>query len=404
MLNYIFKVKNGEGNLISGNLRADSRSTAISALKQKGYYLLYVEQENKLLMILRQSRGFGYRVSTKEKAVFTHQLATLLNAGVRLTTALNALSKQTENKYLTLVIKQLQNDIEQSSSLSEAMEKHPKIFPRAYTAIVGAAEESGSLPETLSTLSNQLKAQVAVNSRIKTALVYPIFLLVVSAAVIGILTTFVIPKFIELFVNVKQTLPLPTKILVTATNFLKEFWWVLIFGIIGAICFVLTALRDERIKLYLDSLLLKLPVIGYLNQKLQLARFTRTLGSLLNGGVKIIQAVNITKGITTNIAFSKEITNIEEAILKGSSLAKVLAQQRYFSEIAANIVAVGEETGTLPEMLLEVTTMYDQECEAAINSMTSLLGPLMIVVLGAIIGFVVMAILLPIFQTSTMVG
>jgi type IV pilus assembly protein PilC len=404
MFNYVFKVRSGEGNLVSGSLRADSRTTAVSALKQKGYYLLCVERENQLISILRQSKGFGYRVSTKEKAIFTHQLATLLSAGVRLTTALNALSKQTENKYLVSVIKQLQNDIEQSSSLSEAMEKHPKIFPTVYAAIVGAAEESGSLPETLSTLSNQLKAQVAVNSRMKTALVYPIFLLVVSAAVVGVLTAFVIPKFIELFVNVKQSLPLPTKILVATTNFLKQFWWVLIFGIVGAVCLILTALRNERIKLHLDSLLLKLPVIGYLNQKLQLARFTRTLGSLLNGGVKIIQAVNITKGTTTNTAFAKEITNIEEAILKGSSLAKVIAQQRYFSEIAANIIAVGEETGTLPEMLLEVTNMYDQECESAINSMTDLLGPLMIVVLGAIIGFVVMAILLPIFQTSTMVG
>ena len=149
---------------------------------------------------------------------------------------------------------------------------------------------------------------------------------------------------------------------------------------------------------------MRLPVIGTLNRKLQLARFTRTLGSLLNGGVRIISAIDTTKGTTTNTAFAAEIANIEEGVLKGSTLAEAINQQRYFSEIAVNMIAVGEDTGTLPEMLLEVAEMHDQECESTINSMTNLLGPFMIVILGLIIGFVVLAILMPIFETSTLVG
>jgi type IV pilus assembly protein PilC len=404
MLTYIFKAKNSEGALVSGQMPADRREIVVSALKQKGYYLLRVEQENKFSSLLRSNAGLRNRVSVREKAIFTHQLATLLRAGMQLSIGLKTLSKQTENKHLALVIQQLRSDIEQSSSLSEAMAKHPRIFSQVYTAVVEAAEESGSLAETLSVLSKQLKAQAEIRARIRGALVYPIFLLFVSAVVVGVLTTFVIPKFIELFVNVNQKLPLPTKILVGVTDFFKGFWWALIFGLAGVVCLSLVALRTGHTRLYIDGLLLKLPVFGTLNKKLQLARFARTLGSLLNGGVRIVSAIKTTQGTTTNRAFAKEIENVEEAILKGSTLAEAVGEQNNFSEIAANMIAVGEDTGALPEMLLEVAEIYDQECESAIGTMTSLLGPVMIVVLGLIIGFVVIAILLPIFETSTMVA
>jgi type IV pilus assembly protein PilC len=404
MLTYIFKAKNSEGALVSGQMPADRREAVVSALKQKGYYLLGVEQESKLSSLLRSNAGLRNRVSVREKAIFTHQLATLLRAGMQLSIGLKTLSKQTENKHLALVIQQLRSDIEQSSSLSEAMAKHPRIFSQVYTAVVEAAEESGSLAETLSVLSKQLKAQAEIRARIQGALVYPIFLLFVSAVVVGVLTTFVIPKFIELFVNVNQKLPLPTKILVGVTDFFKGFWWVFIFGLAGVVCLSLVALRTGHTRLYIDGLLLKLPVFGTLNKKLQLARFARTLGSLLNGGVRIVSAVKTTQGTTTNRAFAREIENVEEAILKGSTLAEAVGEQNNFSEIAANMIAIGEDTGALPEMLLEVAEIYDQECESAIGTMTSLLGPVMIVVLGLIIGFVVIAILLPIFETSTMVA
>ena len=206
-----------------------------------------------------------------------------------------------------------------------------------------------------------------------------------------------------MFVNANQKLPTPTKILVGATNSLRELWWLFILAIAGILCLALAALRDKRIRLYIDALMLKLPLVGTLNRKLQLARFARTLGSLLKGGVKITSAINTTKGTTTNSAFAGEIGNIEEAVLKGSGLAKAIGRQRYFSEIAANMTAVGEDTGTLPEMLLEVAEIHDQEFESAVNSATSLLGPVMIAALGLIIGFVVLAVLLPIFESGTII-
>ena len=266
------------------------------------------------------------------------------------------------------------------------MAKHSRIFSKVYTAIIAAAEHSGSLSQTLFILSQQLKSQASVNSRIRSALVYPIFLLVVSAAVVGVLTTFVIPKFIELFVNANQALPLPTKILVATMHFTRECWWLLLIAGIGITCFAITALQNASVRLVFHTMLLKLPVIGTLNNKLQLARFARTLGSLLKGGVKIIFAINTTKSTTANIAFARAIAAIEENILKGSTLAMAISQQQVFSEIMANMIAVGEDTSTLPEMLFEIAEMYDQESESAINALTTLLGPLMIVILGLIIG------------------
>ena len=181
-------------------------------------------------------------------------------------------------------------------------------------------------------------------------------------------------------------------------------WWIIIIGIVGLVCFIAVALKTEYIRYYIDTILFKFPVLGKLHQKLQLAQFMRTLGSLLTGGVGIISAIQITRGTTTNRAFASEIDNIEEAILKGSTLTEAVKKQAHFTEIATNMTAVGEETGALPEMLMEIADIYDQECESAISSMTSLLGPVMIVVLGAVIGFVVIAILMPIFETTTMIS
>jgi type IV pilus assembly protein PilC len=404
MQSFTYKARTSEGVLITGRQKAHHRYGIISSLKQKGYYLICVDKESKIASLFVDRKALGYYVRTKDKAVFTHQLATLLKAGMKLTMALDTLSKQTQNKYLVSAIKQMQSDIEQSSSLSEAMSKHPKAFSKVYTAIIGAAEQSGSLTESLSILSNQLKSQASVHAKIKSALVYPIFLLLVSALVVSVLTSFVIPKFIELFVSSNQTLPLPTKILVLVTNSLRDFWWFLMIFIVGLVCLLLTALKNKNFKMAFDSLMLQLPLLGTLNKKMQLGHFSRTLGSLLNGGLTIIHAVNITKSITTNTAFATEITNIEQAIVKGSTMAEAVREQKHFNEIAANMIAVGENTGTLPEMLTELADMQDQESESAISSLTSLLGPMMIVFLGLIIGFIVLAILMPIFETSTIIS
>ncbi len=404
MQTFVYKAKNSDGIPISGDIQADRRERVIQTLKSRGYYLISVDRETQLTHFLNSSRRLGSSVRLLDKAIFTHQLGTLLRAGLQLSLALKTLSKQTQNKHLAGIITQLHRDIEESSSLSGAMRKHPHVFSTVYTAIIAAAEQSGSLAETLSVMSQQLKTQHALRTRIRGAMVYPLFLLVASAIIVGVLMTFVVPKFIELFVNSNQQLPLPTKILSEVTNFIRTSWWFVLLCLTGLAGFIMVALREVRIRLFLDHVLLRLPLLGQLNQKMLMARFSRTLGSLLQGGVRILEAVKTTRGTTTNLAFSQVVFNIEDALLKGASLAKSACHEPYFSEIATNMIAVGEDTGMLPEMLIEIADMYDQDCEASIGNMTTLLGPLMIFFLGGLVGFIVIAILLPIFETSSMIG
>ena len=404
MNTFTYTAKNSDGVLVSGDIQAEQRDTAVTTLKNKGYYLVGLEKEPPLSQLLRNGVGLFNPVSVKEKAIFTQQLATLLRAGMQLSLALKTLSSQTENKHLASVVQQLHGDIEESNSLSEAMSKHPRVFSAVYTAIVKAAEESGALAQTLSALSKELKTQSAVRARIRGAMVYPIFLLVSSAVVVGVLMTFVVPKFIALFINTNQALPLPTKILQHATTFIRSSWWLILIILSGVSALTAVALREKRFRLSVHHCLLRLPLLGDLCRKMQLARFARTLGSLLHGGVRIITAMKTTQGTTSNLAFAQATAQIEDDLLKGSTLAKAMAEQSYFSELAANMVAVGEDAGMLPEMLLELADMYDQECESAIDTATTLLGPLMIIFLGGIVGFVVVAILLPIFRMNALVS
>ncbi len=405
MQSFAYKAKGMDGRLITGEIQAEDRPSVVSMLKKKGYFVLSVEPEQRLVVsIQRKFRFLEHRVPLRQKAVFTQQLATLLKAGMQLTVALKTLSRQMEDKFFASIIHRLYQDIEESSSLSQTMSNFPNVFPPTYTAIVGAAEESGSLVESLTNLSKQIKSQAAICSRIRGALAYPLFLLLVSILVVGVLVSFVIPKFIELFVNANQKLPLPTLILLHITDFFKAFWWVFPPAIIGAIFLAAVVLKNEKIKSISDTCLLRFPLLGRLNLKIQLAQFTRTLGSLLDGGVRILPAVQIARGTTRNLVFAQNIRDISSQITKGATLAQAIKKQPFFTELTASMIAVGEDSGMLPEMLLEVAEIYEQEAEATINSLTGLLGPMIVVFIGLVIGFVVMAILLPIFEASTMVG
>lgn len=403
MESFSYTARNSIGQLINGSLESQGRKAAISTLKKRGYYLLSIDVQSRLGTAYRTGLGHGH-FSTSQRAIFTRQLATLLGAGMHLSIALKTLISQTANKKLCSIIEQLHSDIEGSSSLSTAMAKHPRAFPPTYTAIVGAAEETGMLAQTLSSLSIQLKTQASINLRIRTAMTYPIFLLLVGGAVVAILVSYVVPKFVVLFVNAEQQLPLPTLILVGSIELIKQFWWLMMMLPIALIGLFCALWRQESTRLAIDHFLLGVPMLGKLNNKIQLARFARTLGALLNGGVRIIEALAIVAKVTGNRAFSKEVADTAQRIAKGSSLAKALREQKHFSEVIVNMAAVGEETGALSDMLLEVADIYDQESQSAIETMTNLLGPIMIIILGLLVGFVVLAILLPIFETSTIIN
>ena len=404
MQRFDYAVKDREGKVFTGMLTADGTSCAVCQLREKGYFITQLRKTGLLSRFSRREDLIRFFVSGKQKAIFTHQLATLLGAGVRLTTALGTLSHQMKNRRFGELIDEIRENVDDSLSLSEAMGKHRGVFSDVYTAIVGASEKSGSLAETLELLAGQLRRQGQIRGKIFAAMVYPIFLLVVSTVVVTVLMTFVIPRFLSIFVNSNTALPGATRVLIVVTGIFKEYWEIGPVVVVSGVVLGVLMRRNDAWGLLLDGLLMKLPLLGKISRKGQAARFCRTLGSLLKGGVETMEAIGTSRRACSNRAFARRVTEIEEKMFKGSSLAEAVRGEELMGEIGANMIAVGEGTGMLSEMLTEVADMYEEECSEAVGAVTSLLGPALIFIMGGIIGFVVVAVLMPVFQAGSITG
>lgn len=402
MNHFHYNVRTIDGIMLEGSLQADNTYAAIEMLKQKGHYIIKLDEESRINRFIRENLELGNIISVKQRAIFTHQLGTLLKAGMRLSPALKLISQQTKNKHLASIIGNVNKDIEESMSLSDAVAKHKKLFSSVHIAIIKSAEKSGKLPETLLRLSIQIKKQVEIRSKIKGAMTYPAFLLFVSTVIIAILFTFIVPKFIQLFVSANQQLPLPTEFLIHINNTIHNYWHVMLFAILAFCVLINISLKQKNIRNTLHKILLQIPLTGNIQKKAIISQFARTLGSLLDGGVDIISSFRITRETITNLAFKSKVLNVEDAIMKGSSVSRALEQQNIDTTFV-NMIAVGEQTGRLPDMLNEISDIYEQETENAIHAFTNILGPSMIVFMGGLVGFIVMAVLLPIFQTSSII-
>jgi len=402
MNHYNYKIRTENGTLYEGYLQADNRYAATEVLRNKGYYIIQLNEENRINLFIRQHLEIGNIISIRQRAIFTHQLGTLLKAGMQLIPALKLVSKQTKNKHLASIIETIHSDIEESMPFSEALAKHKKLFSQVYVAVIKSAEKSGKLPETLLRLASQMKRQVEIRAKVKSALTYPAFLLFASIVIIAILFTFIVPKFIKMFIKSGQRLPLPTQILVHINNGIHDYWFIMLLGMLGLTIMTVVSLRQKNIRYSLHKTLLRFPLTGSIQTKSIIAQFSRTLAALLDGGVDIISSLKITGGTITNLAFKTKILKVEEAILKGNSVSKALSQQNVDMTFV-NMIAVGEQTGMLPEMLNEISDIYDHETENAIQAFTNLLGPAMIFIMGGLVGFIVMAVLLPIFQSSSVI-
>ena len=388
---------------MAGTMQAQERDSAVKMLRAKGYYPVSIEKQGNVDGFFVRNRGGLSGVKLTDLANATGQFGMLLKGGMRLSLALDTLSRQGGKGNLPTVWTQVKSDIEQSSNLSAAMAKHPKVFSKVYTAIVGSAEKTGKLGDTFLLLAKQLKVQAAVRAKITAAMVYPVFLLAVSVMVVSVLVVFVVPRFVELFVTANQTLPMPTKILVAITDFVRGGWWMIASVLAGGGFLFTAVMKGERARLMFDRFVLHLPVAGSIFRNILAGRFARTMGSLVNAGVDIICAIDTTGRTLNNRAFAKAARRLEGDIVKGMTISNAVGQVEYFDVMFANMVAVGEETGRLGDMLNEAADIYESRAETAIGSITTLIGPVMIVVLGGIVGFVVLAILLPVFESSSII-
>ncbi len=401
-VSYAYKAKDRTGQMISGNIDGDSAAAVVAKLRQMGYTVLNVNEKTASANF--DIKLFKKKVKMKDVAVFSRQFATMINSGLSLTKSLSILAEQTENPTLAEIISEIQKDVEAGQTLSEAFGKHDKVFSSLFINMVKAGETGGVLDDVLMRVAEHHENEVSLKAKIKSAMTYPIVMFVMSMLILFAMLTFVVPVFVNMFSSLGGDLPLPTQILVVASAFIRGYWYLLIAGVFG-IRFALKKYKNTKHgRLVFDRLKLKLPVFGALNTKLSIARFTRTFGTLVSSGVPILQALEIVSDTAANEVVSRAVRATRTSIKEGETIAKPLAQSPIFPPMVVQMISVGEETGALDTMLMKIADFYEEEVATMVEGLTALIEPLMIAVMGTIIGGIIISLYLPMFKLITLIG
>ncbi len=400
---YRFKGLNAQGKEVSGIRDADSPRGLRALLRKENIFPTEIRDQaggkaaEDRNLDLRRLRG---RVSSSDLAILTRQLATLLHAGVTLVESLSAMIDQVEDDLLKLTLNQVKQRVNEGSSLADAMAQHPKVFPELYCNMIRAGESSGALDVVLNRLADFTEGQARLRSKVIGTLTYPAIMVVVGIGILAVLFVVVIPKITQIFEDLKATLPLPTRVLLAISDFLGSYWWVLLLAIGGGTWAALAYIRTERGRLRWDGFKLRMPVIGGIVRMLAVARFAKTLSTLLHSGVPLLSALSIVRGIVNNGVLAGAIDGARESIQEGESIAAPLKRSGHFPPLVTHMIAIGERSGQLEAMLDNVASSYESQAEARINQLTTLLEPLMIVLMGGAVGFMVFSVLLPILQLN----
>jgi len=402
---FAYKVRDGEGKLVEGTLDANDKRLVASRLRQMGYTPINIEEKNAGTMNKDiRIPGLGNRVPLKVLSVFSRQFATLISSGLTLFRALTILEEQTEHPQLAKVIADVRAQVERGVSLSEGLGQHPKVFSHLYVAMVKAGEASGSLDKALISLAETMEKQVALRGKIKSAMAYPVMALCIVLVIMAAILIFVVPTFKSIFSELGGKLPAPTLLLVDMSNItVKYFPVVLVLLILAVLGFRYWISRPNGRAIW-DTTKLKAPIFGPLMRKTAVSRFTSTLSALLTAGVPVLESLEITRETVGNVVVAKAVDSVIEGVKKGEPIAKGLEGYTVFPVMVPHMISVGEETGALDNMLSRASAFLDGEIERTVESLTSLLEPLMIVVLGGAVGSMVIALYLPMFKVDTLIN
>lgn len=398
---FVYKVRDSSGKLVQGTLDGDSQLTVTTKLRQMGYLVLDIKERGAVRKGGKIS--FGGRVKSKDLTVFSRQFATMVNSGLSLTKCLNILAEQTQNSILSEAAREIFRSVEAGQALSEALAKHPKIFPSIYINMVKAGETGGVLDETLLRMASHLEKEQALKSKVKSAMTYPILVLVMSGLLVGVMVTFVVPVFGNMFKDLGGTLPLPTQILINMSDFTRGYWWAIIAGAVAVFIGYKRVGRIPRARAKLDAFKLKVPLFGTLFEKAAISRFTRTLGTLIRSGVPILEALRICANTAGNVVIRDAIEGARGSIKEGETIAKPLATSGAFPPMVVQMISVGEETGALEEMLNKIADFYETEVESTVEGLTALIEPLMIALLGGVVGGILISLYLPLFSIAGLI-
>ena len=390
MPTFTYTARTSSGELKSATIDATTRDDAVAQLKRQRLTIVKVD-ENKP----KKARG---SIGMRDIVIFTRQFSTMINAGLPLVQALDILARQSENKALAQTVREVVFDVESGHTVADAMRKHPKAFTDLYTNMVAAGEQGGILDTILGRLAVFLEKNDALVRKVKGAMIYPSVIMGVAVIAIIVLLWKVIPVFQDMFASVDLELPGPTKFVIGLSDLLNNYWWALLAGAVGAAFGIKQAYGTPAGRLAIDKFLLKVPVLGDVIRKSSVSRFTRTLGTLISSGVSILDGLEITAKTSGNRVIQDAIMESRASIAGGESIAAPLQKSQVFPPMVISMISVGEQTGGLDEMLSKIADFYDDEVDAAVSGLLSLLEPIMIVFLGVVVGGMIVAMYLPIFD------
>jgi type IV pilus assembly protein PilC len=396
-----YKVRDRTGSLVSGQLVGDSEDLVRKRLVEQGMTPVEVKKANTgLKMEINLRPG---KVKLKELAVFCRQFATMVNSGLPILRALAILADQTSSKELGKILTQVRTDVEQGSSLSGAMQKHPKAFNDLFVSMVRAGETGGVLDDVLLDLADMIEKEVELRRRIKSAMTYPVVVVILVVLIMAAMLLFIVPQFETIYANLGGKLPLPTRVLLGASDAVRTYWYIVLLAVVAGTIALRRYKKTPAGRAQIDALKIRVPVFGPLFHKVSLARFSSTLGMLLKSGVPILQAMDIVKDTVNNRVIAKAVDDVKGSIREGESIAKPLAKHAVFPPMVVQMLAVGEETGAVDTMLVKVSEFYNSEVEATVDALTSLIEPLLIAFVGGFVGAAVVALYMPMFNIINLI-
>lgn len=395
---YKYTIINKQGKKQTNTYKANSEKEVASMLREKHNIILKIEKTK-----TEKSISFSKKISSKDLAVFCRQFQAMLKAGVPIINCLDIIIQQTTNKKFREIISDIYESLQKGFTLSEASSKYSNVFPSLFISMVEAGEASGNLDDIMDRLAIHFEKEFKINNKIKSAMTYPIVIAVVATAVVIFLLTSVMPTFLSMFQNSGIELPAITKALLSFSNFIKYQWYVIIIIIVLIPIIFKILLKNAANRLIFDKIKLKIPVVKYLNLKVATSRFTRTLSTLLSSGVPLINSLEIVAKVTGNEYIGKVILDSKEEVKKGVSLSDPLRRYNIFQPMVISMIKIGEDSGSLDEILSVTANFYDEEVDTAVNKLTTVVEPIMLVIMAVIVGFIVVGMVLPMFDMFNVV-
>jgi type IV pilus assembly protein PilC len=405
MPTFVYSGKTASGEVRKGELQAASVAQATAALKRQQILPSSVSKKGSGLSGINiKLPGFGEKVKTKDLVIFSRQFATMIDAGLPLVQCLDILASQQENAEFKRILIEVKSSVEGGSTFADALRKHPKVFDDLYVNLIAAGEVGGILDTILNRLSGFLEKAEKLKGKVKGAMTYPTAVIVIAALIVTGLLLWVVPIFDNMFASFGKSLPAPTQVVVNMSKFLQSSWYIIIGVLVGIFVGIKYSYKTPKGRKIIDQLLLKVPVVGDLIRKTAVARFTRTLGTMLSSGVPILEGLEIVSKTSGNVVIEEAIMKARLSLSQGKTLAEPLLETKVFPGMVTQMIAVGESTGALDNMLTKIADFYEEEVDQAVEALTSLIEPMLMAFLGVVVGGLVIALYLPIFQIAGAAG